>query len=94
MLGWFYILFEVHRGEAAAHRDSCAISNPAVILAFDNMKFIVTVGWAIYPLGYFFGFLQGQVNDNDLNLIYNLADFVNKIAFVLSVWVAASEASK
>ena len=91
MLGWFYILFEVHRGEAAAHRDSYAVSNPAVTLAFDNMKFIVTVGWAIYPLGYFFGFLQGQVSDTDLNLIYNLADFVNKIAFVLAVWSAAVE---
>merc|ERR1712193_365885 len=47
---------------------------------FDTMKFIVTVGWSIYPLGYFFGYLAGAVNASTLNLVYNLADFVNKIA--------------
>merc|ERR1711948_213460 len=45
--------------------------------SFDTMRFIVTVGWSIYPLGYFFGYLMGQVNDDVLNLVYNLADFVN-----------------
>merc|ERR1712130_137608 len=31
-------------------------------------------GWSIYPLGYFFGYLLGSVNDSVLNLVYNLAD--------------------
>jgi len=57
--------------------------------SFDTMRFIVTVGWSIYPLGYFFGYLMGQVNDDVLNLVYNLADFVNKIAFCLAIWAAA-----
>merc|ERR1712066_827969 len=52
--------------------------------SFDTMRFIVTVGWSIYPLGYFFGYLMGQVDDDVLNLVYNLADFVNKIAFCLA----------
>merc|ERR1712146_308699 len=43
----------------------------------------------IYPAGYFFGYLMGGVNDCSLNLIYNLADFVNKIAFCLAIWQAA-----
>merc|ERR1711904_491575 len=42
-----------------------------------------------YPAGYFFGYLMGGVNDCSLNLIYNLADFVNKIAFCLAIWQAA-----
>merc|ERR1712031_96353 len=50
---------------------------------------LVTAGWSIYPAGYFFGYLMGGVNDCSLNLIYNLADFVNKIAFCLAIWQAA-----
>jgi len=55
------------------------------------MRFIVTVGWSIYPLGYFFGYLCGAVDSMSLNLVYNLADFVNKIAFCLAIWHAAKK---
>merc|ERR1712151_376437 len=58
--------------------------------AFFNMRFIVTVGWSIYPLGYFVGnCLAIDGAEKYLNLIYNVADFVNKIAFVLSCWSCA-----
>merc|ERR1712138_327142 len=45
-------------------------------------------GW-FFILFDFFGYLMGGVNDCSLNLIYNLADFVNKIAFCLAIWQAA-----
>merc|ERR1711879_425207 len=64
-------------------------ASPAVVSAFGTMRFIVTVGWSIYPLGYFFGYLLGAVSDDPLNLIYNVADFVNKIWFCLAIWAAA-----
>ena len=35
---------------------------PKVREAFNNMRFIVTVGWSSYPLGYFFGYLLGTVD--------------------------------
>ena len=57
--------------------------------AFKTMRFIVTAGWCIYPLGYFFGYLLSAVDSASLNLLYNLADLVNKIAFVLAIWVSA-----
>merc|ERR1719261_1673964 len=57
--------------------------------AFILMRFIVSVGWSIYPLGYYFGYLMGQISDGPLNLIYNLADFVNKIWFCAAIWSAA-----
>jgi high-affinity nickel permease len=41
--------------------------------AFGAMRMIVTIGWAIYPLGYVFGYLTGGVDANSLNVIYNLA---------------------
>jgi len=49
------------------------------------------VGWAIYPLGYLLGYLAGGVDTNTLNIIYNLADFVNKIAFGLVIWSCAMQ---
>ena len=45
------------------------------------MRNIVTFGWAIYPLGYLMGYMMGNVDANTLNIIYNLADVLNKIAF-------------
>ena len=53
------------------------------------MMWIIIVGWAIYPAGYVFGYLMGSVDASSLNLIYNLADFVNKILFGLVIWAAA-----
>jgi len=62
------------------------------------MRWIVTIGWAIYPIGYFFGYLTGaspEASSNALNIIYNLADVLNKIAFVVIIWsVAVSESEK
>jgi bacteriorhodopsin len=91
MLGWFFILFEIFAGEAAGVSGQCS---EAVKTSFNNMRLIVTIGWAIYPAGYFFGHLQGAVNATSLNVIYNIADFVNKIAFVLSCWSCAKEDKK
>merc|ERR1712226_195876 len=65
-----------------------------VASSFNNMRMIVTVGWAIYPAGYLFGYLLGAVDDVYLNVIYNIADFVNKIAFVLACWACAKADSE
>ena len=89
MAGWAYILFEIFAGEAGKLAGETDALSPYVKQAFDTMRFIVTVGWSIYPLGYFFGYLMNGVADAPLNLIYNLADFVNKIAFCLAIWYAA-----
>merc|ERR1711959_668143 len=86
LAGWGFILFEIFAGEAG--KESGNIGG-CVKAAFDTCKFIVTVGWSIYPLGYFFGYLCGSVDAATLNLVYNLADFVNKIAFCLAIWACA-----
>jgi len=88
MAGWLYILYEIFAGEAGK---LCAKSaNIAMVKAFETMRMILTIGWAIYPLGYVFGYLTGGVDSNTLNVIYNLGDFINKIAFGLVIWVAAT----
>ena len=89
MAGWIYILYEVFSGEAG--KMAAKSGNKALVTAFGAMRMIVTVGWAIYPLGYVFGYLTGGVDANSLNVIYNAADFLNKIAFGLIIWAAAMQ---
>lgn len=93
MAGWAFILYEIFFGQAG--KINSQSSPPAVQSAFNTMRWIVTIGWAIYPIGYFFGYLTGsgpEASANALNLIYNLADVLNKIAFGLIIWsVAVSE---
>ena len=89
MVGWLYILYEIFAGEAGK---LCAKSaNKAMVKAFETMRMILTIGWAIYPLGYVFGYLTGGIDSNTLNVIYNLADLINKITFGLVIWVAATD---
>merc|ERR1711953_1119203 len=78
-------------GEAGSVAASGEKVSENVKTSFATMRFIVTVGWSIYPLDYFFGYLMGSVNDDALNLVYNLADFVNKIAFCLAIWASAKK---
>ena len=87
MAGWILIIFEIFRGESSLK----AKENENINKAFNSLRLIVLVGWSIYPLGYIFGFITpmiggGEVSINTLNLIYNLADFINKILFGLIIW--------
>jgi|TARA_A100001011_G_scaffold86609_1_gene90875 bacteriorhodopsin len=91
MAGWIYVLYEIFSGEAG--KAAAKSGNKALVTAFGALRMIVTVGWAIYPLGYVFGYLTGGVDANSLNVIYNLADFLNKIAFGLVIWAAAMSSS-
>ena len=93
MAGWAYILYEVFAGEAV--KMSADQAPESVKSAFSTMRWIVTIGWAIYPLGYFYGYLASgdpASAANSLNVIYNLADVLNKIAFGVIIWnVAVTE---
>ena len=90
MAGWIYIIYEVFAGEAS--QISASKGTAASKKAFNALRLIVTVGWAIYPIGYILG--AGGEDAANLNLVYNLADFVNKIAFGVVIWAAATSGSK
>merc|ERR1712187_350411 len=85
MCGWGFILFEIFAGESAQASDSSGVSE-AVKQSFNNMRIIVSLGWAIYPAGYVLGQITTAASSEALNVTYNIADFVNKIAFVLACW--------
>ena len=50
MAGWIYVLYEIFSGEAG--KTAAKSGNKALSTAFSALRMIVTVGWAIYPLGY------------------------------------------
>ena len=81
MLGWAYIIYLIFAGEAA--NVNASSGNAASQYAFKAIRMIVLVGWAIYPIGYLMG------SSEALNIIYNLADLVNKTAFGVVIWAAA-----
>ena len=87
MLGWLYIIYEIFAGEAS--QINASKGTAASQKAFNALRLIVTIGWAIYPIGYVLGYTGGGSAEG-LNIIYNLADFVNKIAFGVVIWAAAT----
>ena len=91
MAGWIYIIYEIFAGEAS--QISAANGTAASQTAFNALRIIVTVGWAIYPIGYVLG-AGGDGGADALNIVYNLADFVNKIAFGVVIWTAATASSE
>ena len=92
MVGWLYVVYLIFAGGAAkASSDS---KNAAVQSAFNSLKLIVLIGWAIYPIGYVIGNFD-LVTDGIqiMNIVYNFADLINKAAFGLVIWAAAKSDS-
>jgi len=90
MLCWIYCLFEIFAGEAAGLAQN--ISNEAAKNAWGTMKIVVSVGWSIYPIGFVAGYFMGfdpATEQAAVNIIYNLADLINKGAFGVIIWAAA-----
>ena len=85
-------IWEIFKGEASKINEKSG--NPASQKAFRTIRAIVTFGWSIYPIGYFLGYLGGGTDEGTVNIIYNLADLVNKAAFGLAIWVAATTDSE
>ena len=54
MAGWLYILYEIFAGEAS--KINASQGTEARQRAFNALRMIVTIGWAIYPLGYIWGY--------------------------------------
>lgn len=96
MAGWIFIIWEIYAGQAG--KINADLAPAGVQSAFKLMRAIVVFGWAIYPIGYFLGYLTGSGPESSsqmLNVVYNLADVVNKVGFGVIIWTAAvSESEK
>ncbi len=87
-LGYLGVIYEATAGDVKKVAD--ASSNPEVAKAVKLLRNFAIVGWAIYPIGYMCmpGNLLSGMGWN-LDLIYNIADAINKIGFGLVVYNAA-----
>ena len=94
---WLYILYEAVAGEASQY--AAKLPTAAQKSAFNTLKVIFSIGWTIYPIGFAIAYLcffdqpagvLSALAMGALNIIYNLADLVNKGAFGLAVWSAAA----
>jgi sensory rhodopsin len=84
---WLYVLGELYFGRMAEINAQSA-SDP-VRLGYFWLRLIVTVGWALYPLSYLIVRLGNGADVAKMSVIYNLADLINQIAFVLAVLATA-----
>lgn len=76
---WLYILGELYFGRM----DEAVRQAPqdALRRGYFWLRLIVTVGWAIYPLGNFITAFGGYVDDGALATAYNLVDLLNIAGF-------------
>jgi sensory rhodopsin len=88
---WLYILGEAFFGRMSERtaKDGTASAQRGYFW----LRLILTIGWAVYPLAYFIAAFSGGVEVRYLIVTYNLADFVNLIAFVLTVLTVAINAN-
>ena len=89
---WLYILGELFFGnmEAAVARSA----HSSLRRGYFWMRLIVTVGWAIYPLGNFITSFGGYQDTGALSVAYNLADLLNRVAFGVAMLTTAVLASE
>lgn len=80
---WLYILGELFFGKM----DDVvrASSGDYLRRGYFWLRLIVTVGWAIYPLGNFLTAFAGITDDGSLTVAYNVADILNRMAFGVAV---------
>ncbi len=93
-VAYFYIVYLIWFGEVAKLAQN---AGPQVAKATKVLAWFVLVGWAIYPLGYILGtpgglFGMQLVSDataagKAMDIVYNIADAINKIGFGLVIYV-------
>ena len=88
---YFYIVYLIKFGDLAK---LAVKAGGAVESAHKTLVLFVIIGWAIYPIGYMVGtgegmwyeFFTGLVSSENIDLIYNVGDSINKIGFGLVVY--------
>jgi sensory rhodopsin len=89
---WLYILGELYFG----HMDDVVrqATGDHLRRGFFWLRLIVTIGWAVYPLGNFLTSFAGITDDGSLSVAYNTLDILNRMAFgvaILATGVLVSE---
>ncbi len=94
-VAYFVIVYDIWLGTAAKLAKE---AGGDVLAAHKILCWFVLVGWSIYPLGYMLGTDGWYSGLHGLNLnidvVYNIADAINKIGFGLVIYSLAVKSSK
>jgi bacteriorhodopsin len=73
--------------------DDAKISEDAIRTTMGRLRRLILIGWIIYPAGYILGAVEAGGEDGSalMMLVYNIADLVNKLAFVIIVLVGTRD---
>lgn len=88
-LFYFAIVYEIWFGGAAKLAKA---AGGAILKSHKMLCWFVLVGWAIYPLGYMLGtdgWYTSILGSGSVDVVYNIADAINKIGFGLVVYTLA-----
>ena len=70
---------------------------PELMWSTNALRWFIVVGWVIYPIGYLFspevGMLE-NVSQEQMAVLYNIADMINKIGFGVVAWMGAKKATE
>ena len=86
---YFLIVYEIWFGSASK---LAASAGGNVLAAHKILCWFVLVGWAIYPLGYMLGtegWYTAILGKGSVDVVYNIADAINKIGFGLVIYTLA-----
>jgi len=88
---YLYIVYEVFAGSVA--KLAKGSNNPALNQAMFLLKIFITLGWSVYPIGYMT--MPGNLLDGlgNIDVLYNIADAINKIGFGLVIYYVAINSS-
>ena len=89
-LAYFIIVYEIWFGNA---KKLAVAAGGDVLKSHKILCWFVLVGWAIYPLGYMMG-TEGWYSSfmpagGNIDVVYNIADAINKIGFGLVIYALA-----
>ncbi len=93
-VAYFAIVYEIWLGEASK---LAADAGGEILKAHKILCWFVLVGWAIYPLGYMMGttgWYNGIIPSGNIDVVYNIADAINKIGFGLVIYSLAVSSQK
>ena len=85
MICWIYIIYEIFRGEAAMINKKSG--NEAGQFAFQTLKWIVTIGWAIYPIGYLYGLDETVIFGIKINNTAFSIELINNSPYKIEYFV-------
>ncbi|MEC5156170.1 bacteriorhodopsin-like [Chryseobacterium sp. MP_3.2] len=93
-VAYFAIVYEIWLGNASKLAKA---AGGDVLKAHKLLCWFVLVGWAIYPLGYMLGtdgWYTSILGKGSVDVVYNIADAINKIGFGLVIYTLAVKSTK